>query len=488
MKGKVKIWGLTLLAIMLVISLAACGSKEKTPETSSTPGATTGTGGTETAVYEENGLPKDEKVTLKFAYWENGNGREWVDYALKTFQEKFPNVKIDTTYSPKIDTIIGTKLAANNDEDMFDVFSTYLGASAALGISLAQEGKIISQEDLWDRKLYDGDGKTLRELTTGLDKATPTLIGKQYGLPYGQSVTGLFYNKSLFEKNGWNENPKTWAEFNTLVDTIKAANVIPITFPGKYPGYLQFSMGTNQMYATADISGNLEKFNDDYKQYKTPFYMSPESINVHNKIFELGKKKAFPDGVAALSHTQSQMQLLQGQAAMASTGEWVQNEMKDSIPADFKWGFMLIPIGDNPDDVKYYSSHPGAGHYIWAAKPELNKKWAQEFLLWMYNLDVQQKFAETAGSLPVRADFMNDEAMVAKLQEAPKAVLEYMKNNKVKGASPGLRDVTLTDPNADKALKFMEEALIDISAGKQDPLPKLEEAEKMLQKAVDAQK
>ncbi|GBG05890.1 ABC transporter substrate-binding protein [Paenibacillus agaridevorans] len=493
MKRKHKSWKLALISILSIAMLAACSGKGATPgngstPSSSTPDTTAAPGNSEPAVYEENGLPKDEKVTLKFAYWESGTGREWIDYAISTFEEKFPNVKIDTTYSPKIDTIISTKISANNDDDMFDIFSAFLGEnSAAVAAALAKEGKIVPQEDLWERKLYDGDGKTLGELTNALNKSTPTLHGTQYALPYSQNVTGLFYNKLLFEEKGWNQSPQTWAEFTELVDTIRADNIIPITYPGKYPGYLEFSLGVNQMYATADINGNLDSFNKNYKNYQTPFYMSEESVNVHNKIYELGKKKAFPDGVAALSHTQSQMQLLQGQAATASTGEWVQNEMKDSIPEGFQWGFMLIPMGEKAEDVKYYSSHPGGGHYIWSAKPELNKKWAKEFILWLYNLDVQLQIAEKAGTLPVRADFLNDESKADKLQDAPKAVLEYLKNNNVKGASPDLRDVSLTHQNADRAMKLVRESLNDIASGKQDPLPKLEEAEKLLQVAVDAQ-
>jgi len=488
---------LALITMLSVALMTACagnnGGKngESSPSPTATPTSTSEgnntQGNAEPAVYEENGLPKDEKVTLKFAFWESGAGREWIDYALKTFQEKFPNVTIDTTYSPKIDTIITTKISANNDEDMFDIFSQYLGEnSAAVAAVLAQEGKLVPQSDLWGRKLYDGNGKTLLELTNALDKSTPTLNGEQYALPYYQSVTGLFYNKLLFEEKGWNQSPQTWTEFLDLVKTIRQDGIIPVTYPGKYTGYLGFSMGVNQMYATADLSGNLQTFNDNYKNYRVPFYLSEESINVYNKMYELGQNKAFPDGVAALSHTQSQMQLLQGQAAMVSTGEWVQNEMKDSIPEGFKWGFMLIPMGNQKEDVKYYSSHPQGGHYIWAGKPELNKQWAKEFILWLYNLDVQMSIAEKAGSLPVRADFMNDEAMADKLLDAPKAVLEYLKNNNVKGASPDLRDVTLTHPDADKAVKLMGESINDIASGKQEPLPKLEEAEKLLKSALDA--
>lgn len=489
-------WLKMLLACVIVVSvLAACSGKKNEPNASggaaSSPAASTepsASGSGESNVYAENGLPKDEKVTLKFAYWENAAGREWIDYAIETFTKKFPNVSFDTTYSPKIDTIVGTKISANNDEDMFDIFSVLLpGGGNGMATSLAEAGKLEPQDDLWDHKAFDNDGKTLKELQSGIYDGRTVILDKMYALPFGQSITGLFYNKTLFEKNGWNQNPKTWSEFNALVDTAKSAGLIPITYPGKYPVYLSFSLGITQMFNLAEINGNLEKFNDDYRHYRAPFYTTPESLAVYNKIYELGKKKAFPDGVAALTHTQSQMQLLQGQAALASTGEWVQNEMKDSIPDGFKWGFMLVPLDENPDSPKYYQSYSAGGHYIWAAKPELNKKWAKEFLVWLWNLDVQQRYAEKAGGLPVRSDFMEDAALVEKLQDAPKAALEYMKNNPVKGNSEA-RSVSLTDPNAEKARKLVEEAVNEIASGKKDPQPVLQEADKLLEQAIAAQK
>jgi len=496
-KGKALV--LVVLCMMLVVSLAACSGKKeaatetKTPDVKSegTQGTGTNTGNEkeqDSDVYPENGLPKNEKVTIKYAVWENGNGREWIDYAMDTFKKKFPNVSFDVTYSPTIDTITSTKIAANNDNDMFDLFSNFITGGGDAVLSLVKTGKIEPQDDLWDHKAYDNSGKTLKELQSGVYEGAQKIMGKMYALPSGQSIMGLFYNKALFEKNGWNQNPKTWSEFTALVDTIKEAGLIPITYPGKITGYLKFILGLASQYTLAEINGNLDVFNDIYKNNKSPYYTSPEVMGVYQRIYELGQKNAFPNGVAALTHTQSQMQLLQGQAAMAATGEWVQNEMKDSIPDGFQWGYMLIPMSDNPDDVKYYQSYLQGGHFIWAAKPELNKKWAKEFLVWTWNLDVQQIYAEKGGSIPVRSDYVNDPVLVEKLQVAPKAVLQYLKGNNVKGVIEA-RDVSLTDPNAEKARKLIEDdSMNDIALGKLDPAPKLQEAEKLLEKAIAAQK
>lgn len=477
-----------LVCAMLAAVLAACGKSDATKPASS-PAASGSPKATEANVYQENGLPKDQKVTLKVGFYEAGMGRKWFDYAIDTFKKKFPNVSFEVVYSPKISSVTGTKISANNDDDMFDLFSGGVPGGDPAITSLVQAGKLEPQEDLWDRKTYDGTGKSLKELVLpGQYETAPRNLGKTYALPIAATGTGLFFNKKLFEENGWNQNPKTWAEFLQLCEAIKAKGIIPITYPGQYPGYLDYAFtGPWKAFELADATGNLTKFEETYRNSQTPFYTSPENTELWNHVYDLGKKGYFPAGVAGLNHTQSQMQVLQGKAAMASTGVWVGNEMKDSTPEGFRWGFMVVPMGDKPDSAKWTRFSSGNGNHIWAGKPELNKKWAKEFNLWLWNMDVQQSIAEDGGQLPMRKDYTDDKQRADRLQDVAKAMLEYMNANKVRGES-GYMKVSLTDPAAAQAKKVISEMVTQVTEGKQDPLPKLREADELLKKANDAQK
>ncbi|MEF3304697.1 extracellular solute-binding protein [Paenibacillus sp. GYB003] len=471
------------VSVMLALAVAACGGAgTKTPANGEQGSG--GPGGS-TNVYPENGLPKDRKVTLKVGFFESGMGREWFDYAMDSFKKKFPNVGFEVVYSPKIDTITGTKISANNDQDMFDLFSGGIPGGVE---PVVAAGKLEPQEELWDRKAYDGGGKTLKEIALdGEYVAAPRVLGKTYALPNAGTSAGLMFDKNAFEKNGWNQNPKTWEEFLKLCEDIKAKGVVPITFPGQYPGYLDYAFGVWKLFELAELSGNLKKFEDDYRNFKLPQHLAPESVERWKRVYEMGKKGYFPEGVAALNHTQSQMQVLQGKAAMVASGTWVQNEMKDSTPKDFKWGFMAVPMSSKPGSTIYARLSAGNGFYIWAAKPELNKKWAKEFNVWLWNLDIQTVIAEKGGMLPVRKDFSDDPVRAAKIQDAPKAMYDYMKTNKVMLES-GFRNVSLTDPAYQQSNKVVTEAVTQIALGKQDPMPVLQEAEALLKKAIEAQK
>jgi N-acetylglucosamine transport system substrate-binding protein len=201
----------------------------------------------------------------------------------------------------------------------------------------------------------------------------------------------------------------------------------------------------------------------------------------------MGKKGYFPQGIGALSHTQAQMQVMQGKSAMASTGSWVGNEMKEATPDGFEWGYMAVPFTNDPNATVWIQHGAIAGELIWANKPDLNKKWAKEFLVWLWNMDVQEILADKGGVLPARKDFADDPARANKLQAAPKAFLDYVNKHNVRYEN-AFREVTLTDQAFTQATKLFSESVTQITEGKKDPLPVLKEADSLLQKAWDNQK
>ncbi|MCD9023153.1 extracellular solute-binding protein [Cohnella sp. NL03-T5] len=483
----------TLIVMLIALSLVGCGSNnakesqtgaESESPKASTPAASGEASPSEAKVYPENGLPTDQEVTLKFGFWEAGAGREAIDFAMKSFSEKFPNVKFDTTYSPDIFTIIGTKIAAGDDKDMFDIFSREGVPDVN---SLVENKKLEPLEDLWDRELLDTPGKKLKDaVMDGVFENAPRINKTSYFLPDTSWAGGLFFDKTLFEKNGWNQNPQTWDEFTALLETIKASGIIPITFPGVYSTYLeQFSFAPKE-FELAEMNGKLDSFTSGYRVFAQPVYTSPESIEKWNRIYELGKKGYFPKGVAALNHTQSQMQVLQHKAAMVSTGSWVENEMKDSTPEGFKWGYMGVPFRTSPDQTLWLASGLNGGMYVWANKPELNKKWAKEFALWLFNVETQKISAAKAGAIPGRNLSEYPDASNA-LQDAAKEVSKYAAANKGRFET-SFREVTLTDPAYNQSTKTYIDAIPAIAEGKQDPKAILEKAEKYIETAIAAQK
>lgn len=475
----------SLSIVFLLAIIVGCTSGQGGQVSTPTPGSSSPS--TAQDSYPDNGLPKNQKVTITFGFWENGYGRDWIDNAIKKFTTKYPNVDFKVTYSPKIGEMISTKIAAKNDNDMFDIISPIL-ASADEKIQVQKAGLFEDLSDLWNREVPDAKGKKLKDLVLdGTMEFAAKVDGKYYEIPMGGYTTGLFYDKVFFEKNGWNQNPKTWDEFIKLLDDIKAKGIIPITYPGVYPTYINYGF-TIKQFELAERKGTLDQFVKNYRGAKLPIYASPESKEVWTRMYEMGKKGYFPEGAAALTHTQSQMQLLQHKAALASTGDWVQNEMKTATPDGFKWGFMDIPFGSKPTDTIWVQNGVGSGSVmIWKNKPELTKKWAKEFNMFLMTNEIQAFNNKFAGIYPIRKDFLEDPKNMAEMQEAPKAVMDYAKNNKVRFGTID-KEVTFAHPSAAKATKMITEMIVEVAVGKKDPIPVLEEADKLMKEAIDAEK
>lgn len=488
MKTSIRLISILMVVLFSISIFAGCGNNgnESGNTTSSTVSNTSAQNSTAESTpvattYEENGLPKDEQVTLKVGFFEGGNGRAWYDYCVETFTKAFPNVKFETQYSPTISDVVKTKVAAGNDEDMFDIF--YYQDSP----SLARDGKLEPLDDLFDRAPYDAADKKLKDiLVPGIYENLSLVNNKLYYWPLTTYVGGLFFDEGFFDQNGWNKDPKTWDEFLKLCADINAKGVAPIAFASMYK-YDGFAF-TPKEFEIAEKNGKndyLKQFRG-YGVYNMPYYSSPESLERWNREYELGKQGYIDSSSVSINHTQSQMMMLQHKAAMVPTGDWVANEMKDSVPEGFKWGYMAVPFINDPNQKLYLSNGISNTLCVYSKKPELNKKWSKEFMLWLCNADSQLAIVEKGGALAIRKDLGDtSSANIAPIQ---KKVTEYIKNHNVAFVDIYGTDVSLTDPNYTKATKLIADNVGLMATGKKEPGAVLAEADKILQAAVDAYK
>ena len=435
---------------------------------------------TKTEEKYENGLPKDQKVVLKCGFFETGELKKHMEYAMESFTKAYPNVTFDPLFSPSIGDITQPKIAANDDKDMFDIFS----CMGALEVELVKNNKIEPVEDLWDQCPQDTPGKPLKELAQpGVYENAKRTEGKTYQLPWGTFVGGMFFDESLFDKNGWNKTPKTWDEFVKLCDDIKKTGINPIVYPGVYAGYLTAYAFNPKMFELADINGDLKGFTERFQTGAKPYYNSPESLEVYKRMAELGKKGYFAPGIAALNHTQAQMMVLQGRAAMVPCGDWIETEMKDATPEGFKWGYMAVPVRDKEDQNLYYQGGQTDSVFIWANKPDLNKAWAKQFLLWLWTQDVQKVDAEI-GVLSIRKDFN----AVDSYSDSKRKISQYVKDMDAKMVDDGYYKSWPKDPAAKQADKLWSENLVNMTLGKKDYVEVLNKCEEYMDKARAAEK
>lgn len=197
-----------LLAALMVLSMAACGSKETTTE----PETPAQTEKTETPAEPEEPAKPEEGASITLMSSQN-----WikdVDRELfKKFEEKTGiEVKVLLTPDNGYETLLGTSLSGGSDA--VDMFMYHAGSpmkSAGIpeiALDLSDEEWTGRMED-WAKEANSVDDKVIGFSTWGVD------------------YEGILYNKTLFEENGW-EVPTTWDEFMALCDTIQSAGITPL--------------------------------------------------------------------------------------------------------------------------------------------------------------------------------------------------------------------------------------------------------------------
>ena len=221
----------TLLAGVMVLSLAACGSSAQAPAASNDTSAaadtsaTTDTASTEATTESTetvDAAASDEPITLDM--WciatESDSNRHSYEAAIADMEAAYPNITLNweafenQSYKTKI------KAAVSADE-MPDIFFTW--SCAFLGDFVAA-GKVYCLDDE-----YQNWKSELPEVMLG----NSTYDGKHYGVPLTMNIVGLFANMDLLKQVGYEEIPGSYDEFIACCDALKAAGIIPFGCAGK---------------------------------------------------------------------------------------------------------------------------------------------------------------------------------------------------------------------------------------------------------------
>ena len=392
-------------------------------------------------LYPENGLPKDKKVTLSFIFPVQGNGKDYFEYAVDTFQKRFPNIKINVRWieagGVAYSTLMQSLIQANDSKAIPDWIFGLTGDTIS---NLIQLGKLEAQDELWERTFYDNPNLKVKD---GILASENVMFkyGKMYVLPHNANISGIYFDKNTFERIGVPQQPKTWSEFLEACEKIKGQGIYPMVMAGKYASSY-FSAGWGAI--PYEIGG--EEYLQAEFNYEEDLYLRPEYISMLEKMEEFAKKGYLHPGTASFDHTQSQMELIQGKAAMVTVGAWVANEMKEVVPEDFRWGFMAFPGNDLESQKQVIVTGSIQNGWIWKDKPELNKKWTKEFNLWLLNLDVQKKLAKSGG-VPFRKDYAENQTNLEGISESVAIAMEMIKRDDIWIVTPS------TNPKRVKEIK-----------------------------------
>mgnify|MGYP000973821126 CR=1 FL=1 len=449
-KRRYAVFILVLLALVFVFG--GCGKKRDVAEDSSYSGE----------VYSENGLPKDKKVKISGMFPVQGWGKEYMEYAIETFEKKFPNVDIEMRYieagQVAYKEIINSAVQGGNEKDIPDWVYNF----GSYQRQLIEQGKLEPQEELLERQLLDKSEVKVKDVIKLDEREIFSPDGHMYKMPESLMILGLYYNQKMMRDFGLEKEPQHWEEYLDYCAKIKAQGVSPLVMDGKHATeYFEFGWGT------IPFAVGGEKYRDDLYYNRPDVYISKPFVTMYERLVEFSKRGYLHPGTASFDHTQSQMEFLQGEAAMTTNGTWIANEMRDVLLVDFEWGFMPFPGNDKGQKQVLILYASGSG-FIWKNKPELTKQWAKEFNLWLLNIDIQEKMAKT-GIIPVRSDFINESGGGDMLSPSAKVAMGVIQNPKIELVNHRLRERTISNVEMSKIGKMKGDNYIALISGQKSP-------------------
>ena len=306
-----------------------------------------------------------EDVTISWWY-ESANPEQFrilEDSVIKPFEEANPGVNIEVEYrGENLDQSLRLALLAGAGPDI--VYGS--GPSYIAPVALA--GQVLALDDY--AKQY---GWRDRLLPVSINVGT--FNDHLYALPASHEALGLFYNKTLFEKNGWSM-PKTIDELEAFCDQMLKLGIVPLA-----TGNASWR-GSNEHYVSI-ILNNVAGPDTFYKVLTGELpWTNPKFEEAIVKMAEWWDKGYFGPNYFSIGGEQAFAQLATGETGIAPNGTWMFQFGKQYFePTSQEMAFASFPTAEG---VPYPNYPIGVGATFSINKNSQHPDVVAKFLDYVY--------------------------------------------------------------------------------------------------------
>ncbi len=327
------------------------------------------------------GLSAAQDDNIELRIWdqftdEAGNAAAEAIYA--AFMEQNPNVTIvrEAIALDQMRQTANTALASGTGPDIifYDAGPGYAGVLANAGLLLPLDA--FAEQYGWNDRIA----------TQSLEATS--LDNQLYGLPLLVDLIGLYYNKTVFDQEGW-AAPQTVEELKTVCQAANDAGYSPPFAFSNNPGwqaYHPFSMTTNAMIGPDAMRALLY---DHQGRWNTP-----EIVTAIRTFFvDLKDAGCFTEDANAFTYDDGNSLFYSGQSVMHPTGSWLVNEIDPAMPEQ-EIAFIPFPQIDGAQG-QYWVSGVGSAFYISAQSQHPDV--AAQLLDFMFSPEMVTQWIETGG-------------------------------------------------------------------------------------------
>ncbi|HTG69681.1 MAG TPA: extracellular solute-binding protein [Candidatus Udaeobacter sp.] len=315
-----------LLALILTMSLAACGSSGSNGEK---PNETKG----------DEAANQTVKLRIYARYFDDDTKKPY-DYAVAELKKEMPNVELELDpYVQDGGQKLKTYAATGNMPDIFDAgwndFQVFKNSKNILELDNEAETAAFK-----------------KDLNPGNEAKLISPDGHVYGYPYaGIEFQVLYYNKKVFEEAGVQVPIKTIDEWKEAIQKFKAKGIIPLSIFAKEKWI------SNSLYKGLAMKEEPKGYGvinePGVTQLPDAFKTAAEQVK------ELQEAGLFDANATNTNYDQASALFYQGKAAMFINGQWEIYSAQKNMGDNVDW--MYFPAKDEAtyENTKFYLNGTG---------------------------------------------------------------------------------------------------------------------------------
>ncbi|MDE6655900.1 MAG: extracellular solute-binding protein [Anaeroplasmataceae bacterium] len=175
----------------------------------------------------------EKEMTIKFSHTMGKDLQATLQAAIDQFEADYPNVKIDAKSIGGYDDVrkqIVTQIPQGLEPHIAYCYPDHVAL-------YNRANAVIQLDNLINDPNFGFTEEELDDFIPGFyEEGRQFGDGFMYTLPFSKSTEVLYYNKTEFEKNGW-DVPTTWQDMMSLCDTIrlKTKDDNTLKYPNCYP-------------------------------------------------------------------------------------------------------------------------------------------------------------------------------------------------------------------------------------------------------------
>lgn len=325
-----KVFSMIVMIALTGALLIGCGSGKQS-EASESPQQ--GTQSESSATASQAASNDKPAVIHVFHYMLQNTKQEGLRKLQEEYTKRHPNVTFKNTFY-------------NQGTDYFPQLSTALASGEAPEIIMGNPGlypDVVSNGFAMD--LTDNETINSMNFSKG-ELGDVSANGKVYAFPIDFKTWGVFYNVKVFEELGISV-PKTQSELLAAAQKIADAGIDPWihAFGDAVFGDIEMR---NSVWTRAFENGDLDFFeklmSGESKFADYPYVL--EALNTWQQRMQWHR----PDAMANDQNKALEL-FVAGEGAMMYNGSWSIGDLIAKADDDFKFGFFLAPVDDDPEST-----------------------------------------------------------------------------------------------------------------------------------------